>query len=171
MSLQNLLLSKHSKSITDAVITWVGSDEKRFGSLMKFVLGHDQQLAQRAAWAMSYLVTEQPQLIYPYLNQLLTYVQQPVHDAIKRNTFRFLKEIEIPESSLSLAVDSCFKILENKKESIAITCFALHTLLHYSKVIPELKNEILFVLELHEDTEAPAVKSTIRKIRKTFRLV
>ena len=170
MTLQHILLKKHAKSTTESVINWVGDDVDRFDSLMKLVLGQDQQLAQRAAWAMSYLVTEQPQLIYPYLDQLLTSVQQPVHDAIKRNTFRFLKEIEIPESSLSLAVDTCFKILENKKESIAVTCFALHTLLHYSKIIPELKNEILFVLELHQDTEAPAVRSTIRKVKKAFHL-
>ena len=60
MELDKLLLSNHSKLTTTKVIQWVDNDSEKFNILMSYVLGVDVVLAQRAAWAMSYIVIEQP---------------------------------------------------------------------------------------------------------------
>jgi hypothetical protein len=166
MELEKLLLSKHAKSTTSKVIEWVNYDPQKFKLLMQLVLGHDLILAQRAAWAMSYIVIEQPKLIDPYLNKLLELVQKPVHPAIKRNTFRFLKEIEIPKKSMTKAIDACFSMVVNPKEPIAVICFAFNTLSKMAKQFPEIKNEILFATELHQENESAGLKHTIKKVRK-----
>lgn len=166
MTLINLLKSKHSKSTTDDVIAWVGSSDERFMALMNCVLGAEPILAQRAAWAMSYIVIQYPKLIYPYLNQLLNTIKSPVHPALKRNTFRFLKEIEIPEQNIPLVIDACFAMVSNQKENIAIICFAFFTLLKIAKKYPEIKNEILFATELHFENESHGLQNTIQKIKK-----
>jgi len=168
MPLEKILLSKHSKATTNEVIQWVGSDEEKFKLLMHFVLGENQILAQRAAWAMSYVVEEQPQFIYPYLNKLLTLVQTPVHAAIKRNTFRFLKDIEIPKKNLAKALDACFAVVSNKKESIAVISFAFYTLIILSKKFPEIKNELLFAADLQKEHTSKALKNVIIKMRKAL---
>ena len=166
MELDKLLLSNHSKLTTTKVIQWVDNDSEKFNILMSYVLGVDVVLAQRAAWAMSYIVIEQPKLIAPHLNKLLILVKEPVHHAIKRNTFRFLKEIEIPKKSLSLALDVCFNAVSNPNEPIAVICFAFNTLLKIAKQFPEIKNEILFATELHQENMSAGVKHTIKKVRK-----
>ena len=166
MELDKLLLSKHSKLTTTKVIQWVDNNPANFNQLMNYVLGPDVVLAQRAAWAMSYILIEQPKLIAPYLNKLLVLVKEPVHPAIKRNTFRFLKEIEIPKKSLTLALDACFNAVSNPNEPIAVVCFAFYTLLKLVKQFPEIKNEILFATELHQENEASGLKHTIQKVRK-----
>ena len=76
MELETILLSKHSKSTTSKVITWINNDPTKFKALMQCVLGNDVILAQRAAWAMSYIIIEQPKLIYPFLNKLF-YMHKP----------------------------------------------------------------------------------------------
>ncbi len=135
MELDKLLLSNHSKLTTTKVIQWIDYNPAKFNLLMNYVLGPDVVLAQRAAWAMSYIVIEQPKLIAPYLNKLLVLVKAPVHPAIKRNTFRFLKEIEIPTKSLTPALDACFNAVNNPKEPIAVICFAFNTLIKIAKAI------------------------------------
>jgi hypothetical protein len=166
MELEKLLLSKHAKITTTKVIQWIDCDPAKFNNLMSYVLGNNAILAQRAAWAMSYLVIQQPKLIEPQLNKLLLLVKQPVHQAIKRNTFRFLKEIEIPKKSLTLAIDACFTAVGNPNESIAVICFAFNTLSKIAKQFPEIKNEILFATELHQENRSAGVKHTIKKVRK-----
>ena len=166
MELEKLLLSKHAKTTTTKVIQWIDCDPAKFNNLMSYVLGNNAILAQRAAWAMSYLVIQQPKLIEPQLNKLLLLVKQPVHQAIKRNTFRFLKEIEIPKKSLTLAIDACFTAVSNPNESIAVICFAFNTLSKIAKQFPEIKNEILFATELHQENMSAGVKHTIKKVRK-----
>jgi hypothetical protein len=166
MELEKLLLSKHSKLTTTKVIQWVDNNPKNFNILMQLVLGRDAILSQRAAWAMSYIVIEQPKLIAPHLNKLLILVKEPVHPAIKRNTFRFLKEIEIPKKSLSLALDACFKAVSKPNEPIAVVCFAFNTLSKIAKRFPEIKNEILFATELHQENESAGLKHTIKNVRK-----
>lgn len=165
MELETILLSKHSKSITSKVITWINNDPTKFKALMQCVLGSDVILAQRAAWAMSYIVIEQPKLIYPFLNKLLLHAQTQVHPAIKRNTFRFLKEIDIPKKSLTLAMDACFKVVSDPKEPIAVVCFAFYALIKLAKQFPEIKNEILFATELHQENDAPGIQNTLKKVR------
>lgn len=166
MNLNQLLLSKHAKSTTQEVIKWVGNDASKFKQLMDLVCGNDTILAQRAAWAMSYIVIDHPLLIQPHLLKLLKHLQSNVHQALKRNTFRFLKEIDLSERFFPPVIDACFNVANNPKEPIAVICFALHTLLKITKKFPEIKNEVLFLLELHQHSQAPGVQSTIKKIRK-----
>jgi hypothetical protein len=168
MILEQLLLYNHSKATTNKVINWIGNDPERFKSLINLVLGKDQLLAQRAAWPMSYIVVEQPHLIYPYLNKILDAVVKNVHPAIKRNTFRFLKEIDIPEKNISKTLEACFIAVNNPKEPIAVICFAFYTLLKIAKRFPDLKNEILFATELHQDNHASGLQNTLMKVRKAL---
>lgn len=168
MNLETILITKHSKSTTNEVIRWVGNDEKRFKELIHLVLGSNKLIAQRAAWPMSYLVIDQPKLIYPYLYDLLELVKQPVHPAIKRNTFRFLKEIDIPENCIPKTLETCFNAVGNPKEPVAVICFAFYTLLNLGKKFPELKNEILFATELHQENESAGIKHMIKKLRKNL---
>jgi hypothetical protein len=63
-------------------------------------------------------------------------------------------------------LDTCFAVLNNKKESIAIISFALNTLVGLVKKIPEIKNEVLFATELHQENESPGIQHTIKNVRK-----
>jgi len=168
MYLQQLLLSKHAKSTTQAVINWVGNDVSRFNQLMAAVFSNNTILAQRAAWAMSYLVVEQPFLIQPHILKLLKHVKGNVHPALKRNTFRFLKEIELSEKFYSPIIDACFAVASNPKEPIAVICFAMQTLVKITLRYPEIKNEVLYLTDIHQQNQAPGVQNTIQKIRKAL---
>ncbi len=83
MSLADLLLAEHSRAQTDRIIAWVGQSQARFDELFTFFAGDDQTLAQRAGWALSYLVIAKPGFISRHWKRLLQNLE-PL-ESTKRN--------------------------------------------------------------------------------------
>jgi len=84
----------------------------------------------------------------PYLPEMVANLKKPdLHAAAKRNTVRFFQEIEIPEALWGEVADVCFKFLENGEEAVAVRVFSMTVLLGIVKKVPELKDELKFLIE------------------------
>ena len=82
------------------------------------------------------------------MTKILKYVQRPyVHNSVKRNVVRLLQFIDIPKKNQRAVVDICFKFFNDKKEPIAVRVFSMTVLAHLTKDIPELKNELVPIIE------------------------
>ena len=148
MNLVETIEKEHSKAQCDKIVTYVGNNPKRFSMLVEAYLNGPYRITQRASWPLSYCVELHPELIRPHLKHILKFVTKPnAHDAVKRNTIRLLQFIEIPKSLQGLVVDICFTFLQNSKEPVAIRIFAITVLTNLSKTLPELKNELIPIIE------------------------
>ena len=89
-----------------------------------------------------------PELIKPHLKKIIYNLKAPgIHDAVKRNTVRFLQFIEIPKSLHGITLDICFGFLQDKKEPIAIKVFSMTVVANLVKIYPELKGELMAIIE------------------------
>ena len=93
-------------------------------------------LAQRAAFAVSHILEESPQLAGKYEYQLVNLLNKRVHDAN-----------EVSEVNTSLMIDNCFKLLMDPKGAIAIKASAMSVLFNFSKIYPDLQIELKAVIE------------------------
>ncbi len=84
---------------------------------------------------------------------------------------RLLQFIEIPRSLQGLAVEICFTFLQDTKEPVAIRVFAMTVLTQLSKVSPELKNELIPIIEDQLPYGSPAFISRGRKALKELRRI
>lgn len=148
MNLIKTLQSDFNKQTVNRIVAYVGDDPTRFKTLVDaFMEGH-YRTTQRAAWPLSYCVAAHPQLIKPHLKKIIQNLNTPgIHDAVKRNTVRFLQFIEIPKSLHGITLDACFPLLENKKEPVAIRVFAMTVLASLAEFYPEIKSELTTVIE------------------------
>lgn len=171
MNIRERLEAEHSKTLTTAIVNYIGSDKKRFKELMNIFFGGEYRMTQRAAWPMSYVAIEQPQLLDPYFDKLIKQLQMPDnHPAIARNILRVLQEIEIPEKYWGALVDLSFKIIISETQPAAIRAFAITVAAKISKNYPELKNELLMILkELNSFPQLPSMKSRIKKALKELK--
>ncbi len=143
-----MIKKEHSKAHCNKIVNFLGKDPKRFKNLIDAFLTGPYRITQRAAWPLSYCVELHPELIKPHLKRVLKYAKKPdVHDAVKRNIIRLLQFIEIPKSMQGVVVDVCFTFLKNPKESVAIRIFAITVLTNLSNILPELKNELIPIIE------------------------
>jgi hypothetical protein len=162
----NLLKSEHSRVVTDKVIAYVGADKERFKELVTIFLKGEYRLTQHAAWPLSYIAEAHPELILPHLNKILKHLEKPdLHDAIKRNTFRFLQVIDFPAKYDGIIADLCFQYLQGK-EAIAVKVFAMSTLMKICERHKELAAELKVIIEDQLPYSGPAFKSRGMKVLK-----
>jgi hypothetical protein len=148
MNLIKLILKEHTKSNTSKIVDWISNDPNRFKELVDIFLAGTYRVTQRAAWPLSRCVEHHPNLINPHLKRVIDHLKRPgIHDAVKRSTVRFLQDIKIPKSMQGRVADSCFGYLSDPKEPIAVRVFSMTVLANMAKENPELKNEIIPIIE------------------------
>lgn len=168
MNIKAELEREHSKTSTTAIVNYVGGNEVRFEKLMEVFLHGEKRLSQRAAWPLSYVGANHPELIVKALPRLLVKLAEPgTHDAIKRNILRALQETEIPEKYEAPVVDACFRFMRNESMAVAIRAFAITTAARICKKYPELNEELVLLLaEIGAMPHTAAITVRIKKALK-----
>lgn len=164
MDIEKKLLSEHSKSVANAIIKYVGSDKNRFNELFEIFMKGEYHLTQRAAWPLSYVLIANQQWMNGCMAALVKKLKQPHnHPAITRNILRILQEVEIPEKYQGEIVDFCLRIIPSEMHPAAIRAFAITTAANICQHYPELKKELLLLLQgLMQVPQSPAIKVRVR---------
>lgn len=167
MDLYQTILEENSKAQCEKVVRYVGNDTKRFAELMKLFLGSEPLIVQRSGWPLSYCVEKHPELIQPYLKNIIPLLEKPaIHNAVHRNITRLLQYVNIPEKYHGRVMDACFKFVASHETEVAIKAFSLTILDNLSKIYPEIKQELKLVIEERWDHETAAFRSRAKKILK-----
>ncbi|MBL4707365.1 MAG: hypothetical protein JKY48_02870 [Flavobacteriales bacterium] len=166
MNIREQLLVTHSKANTLEVTSYIGRDPERLEELMNCFFSNEYRVTQRSAMAVSNCFDQHPDLMRPYLETLISNLsKEDIHIAVKRNTVRILQFIPIPEESTSLLFDYCLAYLIDSKETIAVKAFSMGILYNICKRYPELKHEVVPILEEEmERNDSAGILSRGRKI-------
>lgn len=167
MDLLHALLKEHSKTQTDRIVRYIGSDPERFAVLMALFFKGEYRVTQRAAWPMSYCVQKHPELIRPYFRQLLTMLKKTgTHNAVKRNILRLLQDVEIPKKYQGPIMSLCFDYISDPEELAASKAFALTILENFTADYPEILPELQLLVRDRWEYETPAFRSRGKRILK-----
>jgi hypothetical protein len=170
MNLVKEVLKEHSKAQMMKIVHYVGANHKRFAELVTVFLNGPYRVTQRAAWPISNCVEQQPELVKPHLKKMIHFLaKEGEHDAVKRNILRFLQFVSIPKSLQGKTADLCFGFLSNTKEPVAIRVFAMTVLANLATQNPELKNEIIPIIEDQMPFGSAGFISRGRKILKELK--
>jgi len=161
--IKEALESEHSKRITNQIIDYVGDDPLKFKALMDLFFSDDWCMNQRASWPIPFILKKHSELVQPYLDRFISNLENPKHNAVIRNTLRFLAEIEIPEELQGKCYEFCLRTIKNIKEPVANKIFAMTVLLNIALPYPELLNELKIIIETQMEYEKPGFRSRGRK--------
>lgn len=165
MNIRDELQKERSREQALRIAAYANSSKLHFKELIQYFLGKESRLAQLAAWSLSWAAIQKPEMIQPYLKDLVAILQKKeTHPALIRSTVRILERIEIPEEFHGEVMNACFGFIETPSTPAAIKAFSLTTLFNLSKTYPEIKGELKLIIEDRWDTETPAFKSRGRKI-------
>jgi len=169
MNIKTALLKEHSKKQCNAIVKWVGKDQKRFDELFDLFLHDEYRVVQRAGWPISYCVEKYPGLIKKHFAPLLKNLgKKGIHDAVKRNSVRLLQYVSIPEKFHGEVMDICFRYITSPSEAVAVKAFSITVLQNLAKQYPEIINEIKLVIEERWDYETIAFKTRAKNLLKEF---
>lgn len=165
MELRDTLLKENSRANVDLILSWIGGDATRFGQLMQLFLHDEYRVVQRAAHVIGTIADTQPDLLRPHLAVMVERMQEPgLPVAVKRNVVRVLQFLEIPEALHGPVMNTCFELLADPKESVAVRAFSMTVLANLAKHYPEIRQELKVLIEdgLEQDV-SPGFKSRALK--------
>lgn len=169
MNLEEEILREHSKDQTNRLVAYIGHDQTKFDALMDLFATGNAVLTQRVSSVISYCVEAHPQLIEKHLATFVQQLDQPIiSNTVKRNVVRVLQYSKVPESISGYVVDVCFKLITAPEEPVAIKAFSLTVLANLAQKYPDLKSEILLVIEDQWPRTTAAFHSRAKKIQRTF---
>ncbi len=147
-NLREEILKENSKAQCNRIIKWVGASQQRFDELFTLFLNDEYRVVQRCAWPVSYCVEAHPEFIKKHWPRLVKNLSRPdVHTAVKRNSIRFLQNIDIPKKYQGSIMDICFNYVQSPTEAVAVKAFSLTVLKNLSKLYPEILPEIKLIIE------------------------
>ena len=169
-NLRSEILKEHSKAQCNKITAWVGDDQQRFDELFNLFLNDEYRVTQRAAWPLSYCVEAHPTFIKKRFGELIKNLQKPgLHNAIKRNTVRILRTIDIPKKYQGEVMNSCFQFVESPTEAVAVKAFSLNVLGNLAKLYPDILPEIKLLIEEQLPNQTAAFKSSARHLLQSIK--
>lgn len=166
MDIKKEVLKEHSKAQTLKVVKYIGNNPVRFKELVQTFLNGPYRVTQRAAWALSCCVENNPALIIPHLRVILKMLKRnDTHDAVNRNIVRLLQFIDIPKKYYGVLVNICFELMD-PKQPIAVRVFSMQVLSNIATHLPDLKKELRLVIEDQLPYASAGFLSRAKKVLK-----
>lgn len=172
MDLRTAILSENSKTNIVRLSSWAGRDRVRIGELVQLFLSEDYKVVQRAAWILSEVAMQAEEEIRPYIGALLGRCRDSgIPVAVKRNVTRILQRIAIPEEHHAAAMNLCFELLADPRETVAVRCFSMGILAGLCSPYPELKQELRSLIEsaLEQEELTPAFRNKSGKVLRQLK--
>jgi hypothetical protein len=164
MDIEEHLLKGHNKELTQELVDYIGHSKERFDEFMPYFLHDEYRICQRAAWTLGIVCQNHPELILPWLPQILMELKTPKHDAQIRNTVRALEVLEhYPEEFEGEIYEQCFEYLLDPKYPIAIKVFSMTVCSRIALKYPELIPELIDAIEDQMETGSAGYRSRAKK--------
>ena len=170
MDIRAELLKEHSRAQADRVARWIGNDPERLAQLVGLFLHDEYRIVQRAARVVSLIADEHFELIKPHLPSLVRRMNEPgVPVAVKRNVVRMLQFVDVPEDVQGDVMNTCFELVADPQETIAVRAFSMTVLANLAKQYPDIKPELKAIIEdALEHDPSPGFRNRAGKVLKSL---
>jgi 8-oxo-dGTP diphosphatase len=169
--LQGMINSMMSMQEADWVATSAIENPAIFNKLLEYSYSKDKKLAFRASWTLTKVCDKFPELIHPFLSEIVQSIPMFDNESVQRS---FLRIISLSDMALltrgnhGVLADHCFSMLRSGFSAIAIKAYSMDILYNLSVIYPELGNELSSSIRiLMEDGSAGIIakgKSILKKI-------
>lgn len=147
MNIEAQLELELSRWNTDLVAAYIGRDPLRFRELWNQIFPEKYPASPRAAWVAEFCCIRYPDLLKPYLKELLSNLAEIRNDGIKRHMVKILTYQSIPEEYLGNLIDLCFTWLQVNELPVAVKVHCMQIIYNTIPHFPELKEEFIAVVE------------------------
>lgn len=160
------LQSDASRANIDYVSYIIGNDQNAFNLAFEIIFTAPHPINQRAAGVIETVTRSSPAFIIPHVDRMINSFTEFKVDGVKRNFMKIFTRTDFNEEQMGLLTDICFDCIMNNKESIAVRVFAMETLYNISNTYPDIKKELILVIEEVMQLGIPAFIARGRGILK-----
>jgi len=159
MDFKSLLTNFPSGAEKDLFISEVGQSADKFHDLLHLTLFEKDPLAWRAAWILDGSDEQNPGLASGHLTTIIQRLPELESKGALRSLLRMLCRYDIPEDDQGLLVDLCFSYMLSELYPVAVKVHAMQIIYNHTLIYPELKDELVTVIEDQVDNNTVGFKS------------
>lgn len=160
------LLKTSSLTNINKIVTMVENDPELVKILISITVGNGNEMSMRASWVLSHCYDKMPEVVKPFLSNLIKASPHFTHTGTRRNILRILSFEKIDENDQVFLFDHCLEWVISKKEPIAVRANAMEILANIAMQQPDLKNEVIPVILDIIPHGSMGLKSKGRKVLK-----
>jgi len=168
-TLLDKILTIKNSSQARLLVDQIESGVYTIKDLMDIFFSDQWRVSQKASWPLTLLAYRQPELILPYINQMIAHLDNAKHDAIIRNTIRTWQLIDIPTEYEGVIYEKCFEYFADPSYAIAIRVFAMTVCSNIAMRHHSLAAEIIPIIEDSWDHTTAAWRSRGKKELKRLK--
>jgi 8-oxo-dGTP diphosphatase len=116
-----------------------------FNKLLEYSYSKDRKLAFRASWTVSKVCDKYPEMIYPYLIEIIKGLDKFDNESVQRSFLRIISMSDLGKISQThhgILADNCFRFLNSGFSAIAIKAYSMDIIYNLALIYPELANEL-----------------------------
>ena len=135
--------------------------------LFEYSLSSDKRLAFRASWVLSKVCDRFPEIIYPYLEQIVENLNKLDNESALRSFLRIISLSDLERLNArqqGLLADLCFNKLNSGFSAIAVKAFTMEILYKLSRIYPGLANELFTSITVLMEDGSPGITARGRTI-------
>jgi hypothetical protein len=140
-----------------------------FIKLFEYANSPYNKLAFRASWTLTKVCDRFPELIYPYLAQIVETLDKIDNESSLRSFLRILSLSDLDRLNSrqhGLLADFCFSTLNSGFSAIAVKAYSMEILYKLALIYPELVNELSTSIRILMEDGSAGIISRGRMILK-----
>jgi hypothetical protein len=120
-----------------------------FRILLDIAFYNKEQRSWRAAYVVDKIHDTHPEMLLPFFDEMIIQLKKEKSSSKKRHFLKLISMNQVNKKHQGALVDFCLETFTSAKEPVAVRVHAMQVLFNISENEPDLKPEILSVIE-HE---------------------
>ena len=165
--LQTIINNMMSMPEAEWVATSAIENPAIFVKLYEYSFSPDKHLSFRASWTLSKVCDRYPEMIYPYISQIVDSLSGIDNESVLRSFLRILSLSEIEKIDAvrqGLLADFSFTQLNSGFSAIAVKAYSMEILYKLTLIYPDLANELSTSIRLLMEDGSAGITSRGRMI-------
>ncbi|MEZ5082113.1 MAG: hypothetical protein R2750_01470 [Bacteroidales bacterium] len=163
------LLCDSSRNTIMIAVKLIEENPKLYNNFFDFSMIDNGVYGQRSGRVIHKLAEKNPEQVKPYISAIARKITVAKSEGLRRSFLRVLMDHynELEEDDLGLITEACFRwVVADEKPAIKI--YSLEILYRISNLYPDLKPELMAVIESIMPHESKGIKSRGRKMIKVL---
>lgn len=159
MDFRSLLTDIPSRIERDLLISEVVKSDVHFKTLLQLALHEKDPLSWRASWILDGADEKKPGMARKFVSRIVLALPEMESKGSLRSLLRLLTRYDIPEDEQGLLIDLCFSYLVSELYPVAVKAHAMQIIYQHVLIYPELKGELIAVIEDQMENNSVGFKS------------
>jgi 8-oxo-dGTP diphosphatase len=143
--MQSIIKSMMSTKEAEWLASTIPGDPGVFRRLLSYSFSTDRKLAFHSSWTLTKVCDKNPEIVYPYLPEIITSLSQLENESAERSFLRIISFCDfgkIDRQYHGILAEHCFNSLRSGFSAVAIKAYAMEILYRLAVLYPELTNEL-----------------------------